>query len=723
MRDDTTLSGDRGWQGPAHEFALSSLCGMVAVGTDGKINHINEVFLAWTGYCRDEVVGERSFEDFLSPGERVFFQAQCQPMLQLGGAVHELALRLVARDGARFPVLVNAAQRKSAQGKVVATDFTVFNASERWRYEDELRKARRCAEESGERQRELNQRLMESNAALHAQTERLRLILGAIGDGVVAIDGAEKVSYMNPAAAALCACEREAALGMPLGRVFSPVDEQDGRPFGPGDLCVQALAAGQARKWVLRTGATRIPVTLSVAPLRDEAGAMLGHLIVFRDVSASQEFESRLNYLATHDPLTQLINRREFERRLGASLRPDSPAGHTLMYLDLDQFKIVNDTCGHAAGDELMRQLAHIMRRTLRKDDTLARLGGDEFGVLLHRSDLDEALAAAERLRRAVRAFDFVWAGKVFPIGVSIGLVALLPGEMQLGDAMRIADSACYVAKEKGRNRVHVSTRDDREVERHKGEVGWISRLHAALMDERFVLFGQKICALQGGSGGAGHVEVLIRMAEADGTLVSPMAFIPSAERYGIMPQIDRWVVGTLLRRFHALHPGGAGAPVYAVNLSGTTLCDEGFLPFVREELARWRVDPSQICFEITETAAIANLQQATHLITELKTLGCRFSLDDFGSGMSSFGYLKHLPVDFIKIDGRFVKDLLADRVSYTMVEAIHRVGHVMGLSTIAEFVENAQVLEALRGIGVDFAQGYEVHRPEPLFPDRSGAA
>lgn len=717
MRDEMTIAGDSFQQSPPGGFDLNSLCGIVAVGRDGKVDNVNEVFLTWTGYCREDVVGKRSFEDFLSAGERMFFQGQCQPMLQLGGAVHELALRLVTRSGARFPVLVNAAQRKNAQGRMVGTDFTVFNAGERSRYEDELRKARKCAEESGERQRELNQRLMESNAALHAQTERLRVILNAIGDGVVAVDRAGTVAYMNPAAAALCACDREGALGIPLDRVFSPVDEQGSQPFDLRALSADGAPAAQARRWVLRREEARIPVTLSVAPLRDEAGGMLGHLIVFRDVSATQEFESRLHYLATHDALTQLINRHEFERRLSASLQPGAPAGHTLMYLDLDQFKIVNDTCGHAAGDELMRQCAHIMRSTLRREDTLARLGGDEFGVLLHRSEPEEALAVAERLRQVVRAFDFVWSGKVFPIGVSIGLVGLLPGEMQLGDAMRIADSACYIAKEKGRNRVHVSTRDDLEVERHKGEVGWISRLHAALKDERFVLFGQEIRSLQAGSGEAGHVEVLIRMAEADGTLVSPMAFIPSAERYGIMPQIDRWVIGSLLRRFHALHPDGARAPVYAINLSGTTLCDEGFLPFVREELARWRVDPSHICFEITETAAIANLKQATHLITELKALGCRFSLDDFGSGMSSFGYLKHLPVDFIKIDGRFVKDLLADRVSYTMVEAIHRVGHVMGLSTIAEFVENAQVLEALRGIGVDFAQGYEVHKPEPLFP------
>ena len=319
MRDDMTIAGDSFQQSPPGGFDLNSLCGIVAVGRDGKVDNVNEVFLTWTGYCREDVVGKRSFEDFLSAGERMFFQGQCQPILQLGGAVHELALRLVTRSGARFPVLVNAAQRKNAQGRMVGTDFTVFNAGERSRYEDELRKARRCAEESGERQRELNQRLMESNAALHAQTERLRVILNAIGNGVVAVDRTGTVTY--PAAAALCACEPESALGMPLDRVFSPVDEQGSQPFDLRALSTDGASAAQARRWVLRRGTARIPVTLSVAPLRDEAGGMLGHLIAFRDVSATQEFESRLHYLATHDALTQLINRHEFERRLSASLQ------------------------------------------------------------------------------------------------------------------------------------------------------------------------------------------------------------------------------------------------------------------------------------------------------------------------------------------------------------------------------------------------------------------
>jgi diguanylate cyclase (GGDEF)-like protein len=387
------------------------------------------------------------------------------------------------------------------------------------------------------------------------------------------------------------------------------------------------------------------------------------------------------------------------------------------MYLDLDQFKIVNDTCGHVAGDELMRQFAHIMQRALRREDTLARLGGDEFGVLLRRSSHGEALAVAERLRQTAREFSFVWTDKMFPIGLSIGLIHLAPGEMNHDDAMRIADSACYVAKDKGRNRIHVSMPDDSEVERHKGEAGWVSRLHAALREDRFVLFAQEIRPLHPQPGHAGHFEILIRLRDADGTLISPMAFIPAAERYGIMPEIDRWVIGTLLSQFHALHPQGFAAPMYSVNLSGMTLCDDAFLPFVREAFARHHVDASRICFEVTETAAIANLSQATLLIDALKAMGCRFSLDDFGSGMSSFGYLKHLPVDYLKIDGKFVKGLLKDRVNYAMVEAINRVGQVIGLKTIAEFVENDDMLAALHAIGIDFAQGYGVQRPQQLYP------
>jgi EAL domain-containing protein (putative c-di-GMP-specific phosphodiesterase class I) len=292
--------------------------------------------------------------------------------------------------------------------------------------------------------------------------------------------------------------------------------------------------------------------------------------------------------------------------------------------------------------------------------------------------------------------------------------VHLVPGAMQPAEALRIADSACYVAKEQGRNRVHVATCGD-GVERHTGEVGWVSRLHAALKENRFVLFAQKIRAMHADHEQADHVEVLIRLREADGTLVSPMAFIPAAERFGLMPKIDRWVVSTLLARFHALQAAGGKPALYAINLSGATLCDDGFLPFVRAQLARHDVDPRCLCFEVTETAAIANLQQATGLMTALRALGCRFSLDDFGSGMSSFGYLRHLPVDFLKIDGRFVKGLADDPVNQAMVEAINRVGHVMGLATIAEFVESGETLGCLARIGVDFCQGYEVHVPQPL--------
>jgi len=698
------------------DFGAASLCGSFTTDSNGNIASANETFLAWTGFSRLEVVGKRRLQDFLSPAGMVFFQTRIYPVLHLNQAFHGIALRLLTKDGTDLPVLLNGSQRRGMGNDVAVTDFMIVKAEERLRYEAALREACEQAEHSSELLRTTNSRLVESYAALHEQSQLLRLTFNAIADGVIAVDLAGNITFVNPAAARTCQSEHGSVVGMPLDQVFCPVDESTGSPLNvltnPSEDLVDTATT---TSWVLQTATSAIPLSITVARMNNEAGGTVGYLIVFRDISAAREFETQLRYHATHDTLTQLINRREFERLLAEALRAVAPSGHVLMYMDLDQFKIVNDTCGHAAGDELLRQLSHVMRKKLRKDDTLARLGGDEFGVLLHRGTLEEALAVAGRLRQTVKGFDFVWGKNVFPIGVSIGLVALLPGQMLPVDALRIADSACYVAKEKGRNRVHVAQHDDMELKRHKGEVAWVSRLHAALKEGRFVLFGQKIVSLKPDPRVSEHVEVLIRMQDIDGTLVAPMAFIPAAERYGIMPQIDRWVISTLLRHYHALHTKSGEGAVYAINLSGTTLCDDGFLPFVREALAQSGVSPCRICFEVTETAAIANLAEATHLITELKAMGCRFSLDDFGSGMSSFGYLKHLPVDFLKIDGRFVKDLLDDPVNHAMVDAINRVGQVMGLSTIAEFVENEKIVDALREIGVDFAQGYGVHKPQRL--------
>ena len=386
-----------------------------------------------------------------------------------------------------------------------------------------------------------------------------------------------------------------------------------------------------------------------------------------------------------------------------------------MLYIDLDQFKIVNDTCGHIAGDELLHQLTSLMQSKLRQSDTLARLGGDEFGVLLEGCPTEPALRVAETLRQTVSDFHFVWGDKIFPSGLSIGLVTFSSGGVLIGDVLRMADAACYVAKDKGRNRVHVYTQQDTEVAHRQGEMGWIGRIQKALDENRFVLYSQKILPLTPGDEDQIHYEVLLRMKDEDGSLIPPMAFIPAAERYGLMPTLDRWVIRTTFANCAARSVDDANVGISAINLSGMSLGDEHFLAYVLAQFEHFKISPQLICFEITETAAITNLTNAGVFIRELKNIGCRFSLDDFGSGMSSFSYLKHLPVDYLKIDGGFVKDMLTDPIDCAMVEAINNIGHVMGIQTIAEFVENSEIQARLQEMGVDFAQGYGVEKPRPL--------
>lgn len=433
-----------------------------------------------------------------------------------------------------------------------------------------------------------------------------------------------------------------------------------------------------------------------------------------------QQKQIQISYQASHDALTGLVNRREFERRLGVALEEAQfkPSTHSMLYLDLDQFKIVNDTCGHNAGDALLQQLAATLQAKLRQNDVLARLGGDEFGVLLEHCPGEPALRIAETLRMAVASFRFVWMDKTFSVGVSIGLATFGGEGMTVGDVFSIVDGACYVAKDLGRNRIHVYSPDDIELAERTGQMNWVGRITQALEENRLCLYRQAIVPLQDDPAQAPrHYEVLLRMVGEDGREISPMAFIPAAERYNLMPTIDFWVIRTAFEHYARLasHPRGCHL---AINLSGATMGDERLLPYIREQLRQFDVPPTAICFEITETAAIAKLCSATVLIQELKRLGCRFALDDFGSGMSSFGYLKNLPIDFIKIDGAFVRNLDRDPIDRAMVEAINNIGHVMGIKTIAEFVESEAVASELRRLGVDHAQGYWSGRPEPLDSD-----
>jgi diguanylate cyclase (GGDEF)-like protein len=437
-----------------------------------------------------------------------------------------------------------------------------------------------------------------------------------------------------------------------------------------------------------------------------------------RMAAALRASSERLQYLATHDSLTGLHNRLEFEARLGLAIDSQRSRGiqFALLYLDLDQFKVINDTCGHAAGDDLIRKVAWLVQERLRETDTLARLGGDEFGVLLQGAPPDAASALAEGIRAAIAELRFEWEGRSFPVTASIGLLNIDACVAAVDDALSAADQACYLAKDSGRNRVQVYRPDDQQVQVRHGEMRWVERLNTALDNDQFVLLAQQIRPLQSRGGfEVVRLEVLLRMLAPDGSWIAPMAFIPAAERYGLMPRLDRWVIARACRELAELRSTGMSLPVCMINLSGASVSDPSLAEYIAACLQQHDLPGTQVGFELTETAAIGNLASASLLMRQLRKLGAAIALDDFGSGMSSFSYLKALPVDLLKIDGAFVRDINTDPVDRAVVEAIQRIGRVMGIETVAECVEHEAALKTLTRIGVDHVQGFYIGRPGPL--------
>lgn len=434
---------------------------------------------------------------------------------------------------------------------------------------------------------------------------------------------------------------------------------------------------------------------------------------------------ARLVYQANHDALTGLVNRNEFEHRLNMAIGTAQQHGrsHALCYLDLDQFKIINDTSGHAAGDELLRQVALMLKDLLRERDTLARLGGDEFGLLLENCDLKDAINIAEACRNMVRQFRFKWDNRLFNIGVSIGLVMIDQASGSMTDLLSAADAACYVAKNRGRNQVHIYQATDSDLARHRGEMQWVERIQRALEENRLRLYWQEIRPVEGGKDSRCHVEILLRMLDEEGNIILPMAFLPAAERYALMPTLDKWMIENVIKmcgrsivcRNDCAKLDCSKDCMFAVNLSGVSLKNKEFRKWLHDTLVANLELGRFLCFEITETAAIGDLVTINNFIAELKQFGCRFALDDFGSGLSSFGYLKNLQVDFLKIDGAFVHDMANNPLDFSMVEAIHYISRKVGLKTVAEFVESEDVLNCLRTIGVEYAQGDHLHKPEPI--------
>ena len=555
--------------------------------------------------------------------------------------------------------------------------------------------------------------------ALRAERERAQVTLSSIGQAVVSTDAEGRVNYMNRVAERLLGVSMREAGQAKLSHLF-----EVGNEGGPNTeqimarlLNAEPVASTPSPRMLTRRDGAAMPVSIVGSPLLSD-GRATGSVIVLNDMTREKEFIDQLSWQATHDALTSLANRRAFEAAISAKIAQlgSQPSSNAVMFIDLDQFKIVNDTCGHAAGDALLRLVAGSLRPICEPVGTLARLGGDEFGFLLGDASPAAAAGIAETIRRTVEQLDFHWNDRMFRMTASIGVVELSSAMATLEDTLRGADVACYVAKDKGRNRVHIHRTGDGELQERVGEMAWVERIHRAIAEDRFVLFFQPIMALQTGAAGQ-HVGILLRLSGDDGALVPPGAFIGPAERYGLMPLVDRWVVGATFRVL-AAREAAKSRPLIttcAINLSGQTVADAGFADFVRRQFELHGISPRRICFEITETSAIERLDLARAFIDEMREIGCRFSLDDFGAGMSSFNYLKSLPVDYLKIDGSFVRDMLHDEFDRATVEMIHRLGKLTGKQTVAEIVEDEATLFALREIGVDFAQGYVIAAPAPF--------
>ena len=654
----------------------------IAIHDEGVIVNLNAAFAAMLGYEHDELIGAH-FLEFVAESSRA-----------------TVTERLLAKSDESMEVRVIRKDRTILTAEVRARDFPYQGRALRVVAVRDIRELKRTQQ------------------ALLEEKERLMVTLKSIGEAVIVTDIEGGVQYLNMVAENLLGCSEMQARGEKLPDLCRIIDEARG--LAPLDLARSCLMQNiiiysKSNCVLTRHDGQAFIIEYSSGPIRSSDGDVIGAVLALRDVTEMRQLEQQLIYQARYDTLTGLMNRHQFELRLETALEGarTNRNQHVLCYFDLDQFKVVNDTCGHVAGDQMLAQIAALITPKVRSSDTVARLGGDEFGVLLEDCPRSMAFEIAEMLRQVVADFRFVWGDRTFDVGVSIGMATITADSASVTEVMSAADAACYVAKDLGRNRIHMHQPDDAALARHRGEIEWSQRVSSALKEGRLCLYSQPIVALQPGDGPAWH-EILVYMMDQEGHAIPPMAFIPAAERYNLMPAVDRWVVAhalAWLRQANRL----AAPRACSINLSGRSLCESRFLEFVVAEIGRSGVDPPNITFEITETAAVANFAQAQQFIIALKRMGCRFALDDFGSGLSSFAYLKHLPVDFLKIDGNFVRDMGNDQIDHAMVEAINQLGHVMGIQTIAEYVETPEVLEKLKIVGVDYAQGFAIGYPVPI--------
>jgi len=561
------------------------------------------------------------------------------------------------------------------------------------------------------------------NLQLKQQERWLSAVLHSVEDGIIATGRDGRIQFMNRVAETITGWHESQAEKLGLEEVFPLTYGHDRRPMIFPEIetaKIENFPFIFKDCFLENKQSARINVEGSLAVIKDRNGNTDGQVLAFRDTTEMQRLSDTVSYQASHDSLTGLANREEFSARLELVLDNAKQADteHTFIYLDIDQFRVVNDICGHTAGDELLLKTTRIIRSIVRSSDFSARLGADEFGILLEHAHIDQAMEIAKRLQSRLLEDRLVWDKHVFNINTSIGIVPIDKTSESVHTVFAAADDACYVAKDDGGNKIKVYSNEENRFVQRRGEMQWISRLTKALEEDRFVLYHQPIIALDESEHKVFKSEILIRMIDLEDNIISPAYFIPSAERYNLMPAIDRWVIQTAFRSYKLLsdkHGYEKNPYSFTINLSAAFLADETSLDFLRYEFQEYSVPPEAFCFEITETAAITNMDTATHFIREMKKTGCTFALDDFGSGFSSFNYLRLLPVDYLKIDGIFVKNMHEDSISHAMVEAINSLGHFIGIKTIAEFVANDQIIEQLKKIGVDFGQGYELGRPSPL--------
>jgi diguanylate cyclase (GGDEF)-like protein/PAS domain S-box-containing protein len=563
-----------------------------------------------------------------------------------------------------------------------------------------------------------------SSQQLFREKERAQVTLHSIGDGVITTDAQGSIEYMNPVAEQLTGWCSTMVEGKALLDIFRIVEGEEAHPIYSGleQLLAQSQQDGPLHQsMLLDANHETTAIEFTASAINDDTMHLAGIVVTFRDVSEIRALADHLSHQARHDPLTNLVNRREFELRLEQALMHahHEKQQHALCFLDLDRFKIVNDTCGHAAGDALLIQLVSRLRTLVRSNDLLARLGGDEFGLLLESCPLEKASAIAEEIRNSVNSFVFVWEKQSFHVGVSIGMVVIDANSGTLSEVIAMADAACYSAKDGGRNRVHLYT-DSGERKQAELRAPWTERLQTALQDDSFVLYCQSIVAVNPLREELHLCELQLRLKDEQGQQIPPMAFIPAAERHNLMPAIDRWVLRHTCQLINLVNDPTA---IYCLNLSLQTVSDEQFLPAVEQMLRTHQVEPQQICFEITETHAVSDLQKIGNFVRKLRALGCRSALDDVGRSIGSYDYLKNLPVDFIKIDGHLIGGVVHSTISNVQVKAITQIAHLLGICVIAEMVEDHHTLKLLGGLGINYAQGFGIAKPRPVAELKSALA